>query len=96
MSIASLEARCVGVPVVAMNHGGVGDVITHGEHGFLASNMSEFIGYIVKILKDPALREKISQQTLQGVEKFSWPSAVDKYTEYYTRAITQNAKRKLS
>ena len=94
MSIASLEARCVGVPVVAMNHGGVGDVITHGQHGFLASNMNEFIGYIVQILKDPALREKLSQQTLQGVEKFSWPSAVEKYTEYYTRAIRRNAERK--
>jgi glycosyltransferase involved in cell wall biosynthesis len=56
--------------------------------------MSEFIGYIVQILKDPALREKLSQQTLQGVEKFSWPSAVEKYTEYYTRAIQRNAERK--
>lgn len=96
MSIASLEARCVGVPVVAMNQGGVGDVITHGEHGFLASNSSEFVDYVVNLLSDSALRVKISKNALNGIDKFGWPFAINRYTEYSTRAIQRNAERKLS
>ena len=38
LSIATLEARCCGLPVVAMNHGGVGDLIKNGREGFLAEH----------------------------------------------------------
>lgn len=87
LSIASLEARCVGVPVVALNHGGVGEVIEHGSHGFLASNISELCDYTVKLLLDPALRQRISAESQKGLERFAWDHAIALYNEVYQRAM---------
>lgn len=87
LSIASIEARCVGVPVVAMNQGGVGEVIEHGRQGFLASTFDEFVGYVAQLLREPELRRQFSEETQRGLERFSWEHAVSKYTDIYRIAI---------
>ena len=87
LSIASLEARCVGVPVVALSHGGVGEVIEHGAHGFLAEDLDELVEYTAKLLLDPALRKRMSAAAQTGLEEFSWEHATELYNEVYDRAV---------
>jgi glycosyltransferase involved in cell wall biosynthesis len=87
LSIASLEARCVGVPVVALNHGGVGEVVEHGSHGLLASDMSELVDFTAKLLLDAPLRHRLSAACQKGLERFSWDHAIRLYDEVYDRAM---------
>ena len=48
-------------PVVSTNVGGVGDVITHGETGFLTkvNDVDSFVGYVTQLINDKDLREKM-------------------------------------
>lgn len=87
LSIASLEARCVGVPVVALNHGGVGEVVEHGTHGLLASDMTELVDFAAKLLLDAPLRQRMSAACQTGLERFSWDHAMRLYDEVYDRAM---------
>ena len=46
--ISILEAISKNVPVVAMNHSGVSDIIKNGVNGYLADNLEEFSSYLQK------------------------------------------------
>lgn len=87
LSIASLEARCVGVPVVALTHGGVGEVIEHGTHGLLANDLPELVDCVAKLLLDAPLRQRMSASCQVGLERFSWDYAMRLYDEVYDRAM---------
>lgn len=91
-SIATLEARCVGVPVVAMNHGGVGDVIKSGCEGYLANDAQEFSGYIAKVVQDRSLRQRMTENTRRGLDKFSWEQVIAQHAELY-RLACQRVQR---
>jgi glycosyltransferase involved in cell wall biosynthesis len=86
LSIATLEARCCGLPVVAMNHGGVGDLIKNGREGFLANTNEEFIARIAEVLSDPAMRQRMSQATKQSLDWFGWDSVIAQHMHVYRLA----------
>ncbi len=84
--IAVLEARCAGLPVVAMNHGGTKDIIEHGHNGFLANNRKEFIDYVVRLCSNPSLRKSMAQNTGRGLEKFNWDQIIEEHLQIYQLA----------
>src|SRR5262249_20709371 len=86
LSIATLEARCCGLPVVAMNHGGVGDLIKNGREGFLAHTNREFIARIADVLRDEGLRQRMSQATKQSLDWFGWDSVIAQHMHVYRLA----------
>jgi glycosyltransferase involved in cell wall biosynthesis len=86
LSIATLEARCCGLPVVAMNHGGVGDLIQHGREGFLANTRQEFIEHIAAVVRDERLRRKMSEATKSSLEWFAWDSVIGQHMHVYRLA----------
>ena len=59
--MAILEAAQRGLPVVAGDSGGVGDIVRHGETGLLAKSgdAAEFAAGLQKLLDDSALRAKM-------------------------------------
>jgi glycosyltransferase involved in cell wall biosynthesis len=86
LSIATLEARCCGLPVVAMNHGGVGDLIRHGREGFLANTREEFVDYIAEVVANEALRKRMSDATRRSLEWFAWDSVIGQHMHVYRMA----------
>jgi glycosyltransferase involved in cell wall biosynthesis len=86
LSIATLEARCCGLPVVAMNHGGVGDLIENGREGFLANTSEEFIARIAEVLSDADLRRRMSQATKKSLDWFAWDSVIAQHMHVYRLA----------
>jgi glycosyltransferase involved in cell wall biosynthesis len=86
LSIATLEARCCGLPVVAMNHGGVGDLIRHGREGFLANSREEFIDYIAEAVANEALRRRMSDATRRSLDWFAWDSVIGQHMHVYRLA----------
>ncbi len=84
--IAVLEARCAGLPVVGMEGGGVSDLIESGKNGFLVRNLEEFVRAHVTLIQDADLREQMSQNTRQGLERFGWDEILNDHLKIYEKA----------
>jgi len=60
--VALIEAMAAGVPVLSSDVGGVGDLVTHGETGWLVppADPSALARGIERLLRDPALRRRLA------------------------------------
>jgi glycosyltransferase involved in cell wall biosynthesis len=68
-----LEAMSVGTPVVSTSKGAEGLDATIGEHLLVADEPRVFAEYVVKILKDKNLHDKIAANAYKFVkEKYDW------------------------
>lgn len=85
--IAVLEARTAGLPVVAMNHGGVGEIIRHGHDGYLADTYDEFVDHIAALMGDPALRRRVAENAKAPLPHFAWDQVLLRHLEVYRLAI---------
>ena len=92
LSIAAIEARAVGLPVVARIPSGVGEVVEHGVHGLLVRTRDEFVDALVQLLGDPALRARMSAAARQDLERFAWPRCVERHEELYALATARHAR----
>lgn len=92
MSIVCVEALSAGLPVVAMNKGGVADVVAHGTEGFLADSHREFADYIARLIADPTLRQRMAAQATTRVGRFSWERIIERQLNVYDLAIAREAK----
>lgn len=91
--IAILEARAAGLPVVAMAGGGVGEILSHGRHGFLAQSQDEFVEALVRLVKDEELRRTMAQATTAGLEPYGWDTVVERHLDIYGQAIASRGGR---
>ena len=83
MPLAMLEALAVGLPVVSSAVGGLGDILSDGEHGILLNLLpedsqgrrfdpAEIVGAIKRLSDDPKLRSEIAHRNAQYArERFS-------------------------
>ncbi len=81
-----IEAMAAGTPVVASDVGGTGDIVKHGETGFLytENNEDEAAQYIIRLLRDNSLREQMGKQSLKFYRKdFSVERMVKEYAGYF-------------
>ncbi|HEY3383967.1 MAG TPA: glycosyltransferase [Vicinamibacterales bacterium] len=90
--LALLEARAAGVPCVAIDGGGVSEVIEHDRHGLLTSTRSGFVAAIVRLIDDDALRERLAAGAREGIDQFSWDAACERHEEVYRLAIARRAR----
>jgi glycosyltransferase involved in cell wall biosynthesis len=60
--VSLIEAMAAGVPVVSTDMGGVGDVVSHGETGWLvpAGDPAALAQGIERLLEDPVLRRRLA------------------------------------
>ncbi|MFQ5455985.1 MAG: glycosyltransferase family 4 protein [Nitrospirota bacterium] len=79
-----LQYMGVGVPVIASPVGINGEIIRHGENGFLASTLEEWIEYIILLINSPEKRKYIGIQGRYTVEK---SYSLKKYSENYNNVI---------
>jgi 1,2-diacylglycerol 3-alpha-glucosyltransferase len=85
--IAILEAISKNVPVVAMNHSGVSDIIKNGVSGYLANNLTEFLSYLQKLIENPALRTSFAQKAGKELLNFDWDKICEQTNQVYTKVI---------
>ena len=89
-----IEAGACGVPVIATRMGGLVDIIEHEKDGLLvpADDPRILAEAVMRLLKDPALAERLSQSLRQKVEKyFNLESMFEKTLAVYREAT--NKKR---
>ena len=88
LGLALIEASMHSKPLVGTLHGGIPEVVRHGENGLLVppGDPSALAGAVVTILTDPERARSMGSAALQGaLSRFSWDRATDVLLESYSR-----------
>ncbi len=95
--LAALEAQACEVPVVASRVGGIPEVVTDGETGFMSDvgdteKMSEDV---LKLLGDETMRRKFGEKAREmSIQRYSAGKIVPQYVAFYEKVL--NAKTQTS
>lgn len=84
--LAALEAMACGVPPVATQTGGVSELITHGEDGYLepVGDITAQAARVVSLLTDEALYSRISEAARRTAEtRYSTSMIIPLYERHY-------------
>jgi len=87
-----LEAFASGIPAIAVNKGGVADIITHGVDGMIAeaNNPEDFAEKIVYFLKNMDMARHFGMDARKTSETYSWQTINTKLLESYQQVLCQN------
>ncbi|MBU1337622.1 MAG: N-acetyl-alpha-D-glucosaminyl L-malate synthase BshA [Acidobacteria bacterium] len=88
--LTALEAMNCGVPVIATQTGGLPEVITHGETGYLfpVGQIKEMAEQAVALLNDPEQHEQFKRQAKRHAAKsFNADQIIPQYEAYYEEIL---------
>jgi len=88
-SIATLEAMASGQPIVAVNAGALWELCQDGKNGFLCEqdNDKQIADSLLKIISDPALRAKMSKESIAIANTHDLETTINRFEEIYTDLI---------
>lgn len=89
--IAALEARTVGLPVVARRGSGVQEFVQDGVNGYLASDDEGMASSLARLATDNGLRESMTAYNRSTPPEQSWRRILDGAETEYSRAIAAAA-----
>jgi glycosyltransferase involved in cell wall biosynthesis len=84
--IAALEARCLGLPVVAHARSGITEFIEHGVDGMLVVGDRAMSDALAELVSTPALRDRIRLHNVAVAPRSTWDSALLETDRLYARA----------
>jgi glycosyltransferase involved in cell wall biosynthesis len=84
--IAALEARCAGLPVVAMRDTGVADFVRDGSEGLLATSDRDLARCLESLVRDPVLRASIAAHNRETPPPLGWPGVIARHLRMYAEA----------
>lgn len=85
--VAALEARCAGLPVVAMSTGGVGEFVRNGVEGFLVDTDAEMARITAALLTNPAVLRRLQLHNQHTVPAMTWERVVEQHVSAYTAQL---------
>jgi glycosyltransferase involved in cell wall biosynthesis len=82
----TLEALSSGLPAVVANATGSNALVQDGYNGFLATprDSRDFLEKTDKLVRDSALRSKMSLNARQSAESYDWEMVLGRMTSYYS------------
>ena len=91
--IVLIEAAATGLPLIAVNAGAVGEVCQNNVNGLLCEpgSVVEISDAIVKILSDPALRERLSKKSIEIASEHDFEKTLDKFINIYNKVAELEA-----
>lgn len=89
--IAALEARCAGVPVLAMRATGVTEFVRDRVEGLLADGDAGMVDALVEICLDRSLREAIADHNRRVQPATAWPAVLERLNRIYAGALRRTA-----
>jgi len=88
--MAALEAMASEVPVIATRAGGLPEVITEGESGFLfpVGDVDSMAARAIEILSNPEMQKRMGRKGREVAErKFNESRIVPVYRNFYERVM---------
>jgi glycosyltransferase involved in cell wall biosynthesis len=88
-----LEAFASGLPVVAVNEGGVRELVTPGRGGVLAppEDPVAFASEIRDLLAQPERRARLGEQAQAAALGYRWPEVTERLLDCYVRVIAEHS-----
>jgi glycosyltransferase involved in cell wall biosynthesis len=93
--LAALEAMACEVPVVASRVGGIPEVVTDGETGYLSAvgDVEKMSNDCIALLRDQALRSEMGRRArISAISRYSTDLIIPKYIEFYERILASANK----
>jgi len=94
--LAALEARCAGLPVVAMAGSGVEEFVRDGVEGFLAHDDAHLGELLVRVACDANARETVHRHNSTVLPDVSWPRVVAETLQQYLAAGSATEREPLA
>lgn len=85
--IAALEARCAGVPVVAMAASGITEFVTHEVDGLLARTDQDLSHQLARLATDPELVGVLRRNTVHPPAEMTWPHVLAEHDRAYAACV---------
>jgi glycosyltransferase involved in cell wall biosynthesis len=80
------------VPVIASHVGGVPEVVTDGETGFLSEvgDVTKMANDAARLLSDPSLRHEMGKRARESaVSRYRTDIVIPQYIEFYNRTLAK-------
>jgi glycosyltransferase involved in cell wall biosynthesis len=90
MPLTVLEAMACGLPTVASKIGGISEILTHGETGFLIEpkDTKQLAFYVSKLTKDQELRLSMGRKARSFAEKTNgWSGVALRMSQVYDSVL---------
>jgi len=90
--LSALEAMACGLPVVSSSVGGLPELVTHNEVGFIAEigDIDRMAKYIVTLLTNKKMYKQFSKNARKrAVENFDKEIIIPQYINYYKRILNE-------
>jgi N-acetyl-alpha-D-glucosaminyl L-malate synthase BshA len=94
--LAALEAMACEVPVIASRVGGVPEVVTDGETGFLSEvgDVEKMSEDAARLLTDPALRSEMGKRARESaISRYRTDIVIPQYIEFYERVLGKTSEQ---
>jgi glycosyltransferase involved in cell wall biosynthesis len=91
--IATLEARCAGLPVVALAGTGVQDFVAHGREGWLVRSDAAMVETIVSLATSPEVVAHVAEHNRSTPSSVSWPGVLEGCEGLYRQAADLHGRR---
>jgi UDP-glucose:(heptosyl)LPS alpha-1,3-glucosyltransferase len=94
-SSATLEALAMGTPVITTRTNGSGEIVTHGESGWLLDHPTDAAGLaaLIEAAAVPRVREAAARAGRKAVEPWSWDRHLDATLALYRRPASFSSPR---
>lgn len=92
--IAALEARAAGLPVVAMQSGGVGEFVEHGVEGVLCRDDDAMVRALTTLAADARWRAAIARHNAAHPPVHDWPLTLRAFDDVYRQVRPRRDARR--
>lgn len=81
------EANASGVPSIVTDQGGPKFIVRHGETGFIASGLDDFVRYSIELMDDAGKLAEMKKRSRDFAMSRSWDSVFESVYDAYREAI---------